>query len=119
MSIVSTVVSRPVPSRIVFDAGSKTLTSDGARAFGSVAGHGLVYTDLDSTVPDPSITIERLSEEHAVARLLPTSRLKPGDRVRIIPNHACPVANLADDLLLVDGMRVLDRIPVAARGKNY
>jgi D-serine deaminase-like pyridoxal phosphate-dependent protein len=119
MSIVSTVVSRPAPSRVVFDAGSKTLTSDAARAFGTVTGHGLVYTDLDSTVPDTSITIERLSEEHAVARLLPTSRLKPGDRVRIIPNHACTVTNLANDLLLVDGMRVLERIPVAARGKNY
>jgi D-serine deaminase-like pyridoxal phosphate-dependent protein len=119
MSIISTVVSRPAPTRVVFDAGSKTLTSDAARAFGTVTGHGLVYTDLDSTVPDPSITIERLSEEHAVARLLPTSRLKPGDRVRIIPNHACTVTNLANDLLLVDGMRVLERIPVAARGKNY
>ena len=119
MSIVSTVVSRPAPSRVVFDAGSKTLTSDAARAFGAAAGHGLVYTDLETQVPDPSITIERLSEEHAVARVLPACRLKPGDRVRIIPNHACTVTNLANDLLLVDGLRVLERIPVAARGKNY
>ena len=57
---------------------------------------GSCYTDLESTVPDPSITIERLSEEHSVARVLPTSRLKPGDRVRIIPNHACTVTNLAN-----------------------
>ena len=119
MSIVSTVVSRPAPARVVFDAGSKTLTSDGARAFGAAAGHGLVYSDLESTVPDPSIMIERLSEEHSVARVLPTNRLKPGDRVRIIPNHACTVTNLADQLLLVDGLRVLERIPVAARGKNF
>ena len=119
MAIVSMVVSRPAPSRVVFDAGSKTLTSDGARGFNAVTGHGLVYTDLDTTVPDPSITIERLSEEHSVARVLPSCRLRPGDRVRIIPNHACPVTNLADNLLLVDGLRVIDRIPVAARGKNY
>jgi D-serine deaminase-like pyridoxal phosphate-dependent protein len=51
--------------------------------------------------------------------VLPSNRLKPGDRVRIIPNHACTVTNLADQLLLVDGLRVLERIPVAARGKNY
>jgi len=119
MSIVATVVSRPVASRVIFDAGSKTLTSDGARGFTSVTGHGLVYPDLETDTPDPSIAIERLSEEHAIARVMPECRLKPGDRVRILPNHACTVTNLADELLLVEGTTVVDRIPVAARGKNY
>jgi D-serine deaminase-like pyridoxal phosphate-dependent protein len=119
MSIVSTVVSRPVPARIVFDAGSKTLTSDGARGFGVVEGHGLVFPDIEGGEPDPSIVIERLSEEHSVARVPASCRLKTGDRVRIIPNHSCTVTNLADTLLLVDGPRVIGRIPVAARGRNY
>ena len=119
LSIVATVVSRPAPSRVVFDAGSKTLTSDGVRGFGSPTGHGLVYPGLETTVPDPSIVIERLSEEHAVARAQPTCRLKIGDRVRIIPNHACTVTNLADELVLADGPAVVDRISVSARGKNY
>jgi len=119
MSIVSTVVSRPALSRIVFDAGSKTLTSDGARGFGLVEGHGLVFPNVEATDPDPAIVIERLSEEHAVARVTAACKLKVGDRVRIIPNHSCTVTNLADHLLLVDGPRIVDRIPVAARGKNY
>ncbi len=119
MSVIATVVSRPVASRVIFDAGSKTLTSDAARGFGSAAGHGLVYPDLESDTPQPSITIERLSEEHAVARVLPNCTLKPGDRVRIFPNHACVVTNLADELVLADGLTVADRIKVAARGKNY
>ena len=118
MSVVSTVVSRPVGSRVIFDAGSKTLTSDGIRGFGSATGHGLVFPDVETTAPDPSIVIERLSEEHAVARVQPTCRLKPGDRVRILPNHACTVTNLANELLLVDGVNVIGKIPVAARGKN-
>ena len=119
MSVVSTVVSRPAPARLVFDAGSKTLTSDVVRGFGAPAGHGLVYPDVEASAPDPSIAIERLSEEHAVARVQPTCRLKPGDRVRIVPNHACTVTNLANELVLADGMNVIDRIPVSARGKNY
>jgi D-serine deaminase-like pyridoxal phosphate-dependent protein len=119
MSVVSTVVSRPVPSRVIFDAGSKTLTSDAARGFGTTTGHGVVYPDLEADTPQPSITIERLSEEHAVARVLPNCTLRPGDRVRIVPNHACVVTNLADELVLVDGLTVVDRIPVSARGKNY
>ena len=119
MHVISTVVSRPVASRVVFDAGSKTLTTDPARGFGAMTGHGLVFPDLVTGTPMGSIAIERLSEEHAVARVLPDCALKPGDRVRILPNHACVVTNLANELLLVEGTKVIDRIPVEARGKNY
>jgi D-serine deaminase-like pyridoxal phosphate-dependent protein len=119
MSVVSTVVSRPVASRVVFDAGSKTLTSDAPRGFGAVTGYGLVYPDLETPLADGSIAIERLSEEHAVARVLPTSPLRPGDRVRIVPNHSCVVTNLADRLVLTEGATVVDLLPIAARGKNY
>jgi D-serine deaminase-like pyridoxal phosphate-dependent protein len=119
LSVVSTVVSRPAPARVVFDAGSKTLTSDGVRGFGAPTGHGLVFTDLESAQPDGTIAIERLSEEHAVARVPATCRLKPGDRVRIIPNHACTVTNLANELVLAGGLTVIDRLQVSARGRNY
>jgi D-serine deaminase-like pyridoxal phosphate-dependent protein len=123
MTIVSTVVSRPVPARVIFDAGSKTMSSDAVRGFGSAMGHGLVYPGLDVTHPDPSIVIERLSEEHATARVAPTCPLRPGDRVRIVPNHACVVTNLADELLVVDGasggLAIVDRLPVSARGKVW
>jgi D-serine deaminase-like pyridoxal phosphate-dependent protein len=119
MHVIATVVSRPAPARIVFDAGSKTLTSDAARGFGAVTGHGLVFPDLETTQPMGSIAIERLSEEHAVARVLADCPLKPGDRVRILPNHSCVVTNLANELMLTDGLAVVDRITVDARGKNY
>jgi D-serine deaminase-like pyridoxal phosphate-dependent protein len=119
MSVVATVVSRPVASRVIFDAGSKTLTSDAARGFGATTGYGLVYPDLETDMPQPSIVIERLSEEHAVARVQPNCTLRPGDRVRILPNHACVVTNLTNELVLADGLTIVDRIPVSARGKNY
>jgi D-serine deaminase-like pyridoxal phosphate-dependent protein len=117
-SIVSTVVSRPAPDRAIFDAGSKTLTTDGVRGFGDETGYGLVYPSLSALRPDPSIHIERLSEEHATVRIPATSTLAIGDRVRIIPNHSCVVTNLADELVLVDVETVVERLPVAARGKN-
>jgi D-serine deaminase-like pyridoxal phosphate-dependent protein len=118
LHVIATVVSRPAPTRVIFDAGSKVLTSDGLRGFGMRAGHGLVYSSLDAGVPDPSIVIERLSEEHGVARVQPSCPLRPGDRVRILPNHSCVVTNLADELLLVEGTAIVDRLPVAARGKS-
>jgi len=125
LTILSTVVSRPAPSRVIFDAGSKVLSSDVARGFGTATGHGLVYpgVTLDSPHPDPSIIIERLSEEHATARVPPACTLRPGDRVRILPNHACAVVNLADELLVVDaaagGQDIVDALRVEARGRVW
>jgi D-serine deaminase-like pyridoxal phosphate-dependent protein len=119
LGIVATVVSRPDPARVVFDAGSKTLSSDGLRGFGTSVGYGLVYASLEARHPDPSIVIERLSEEHSVARVPTDCRLKAGDRVHLLPNHACVVANLTEEMLLVDGLEIVDRISVAARARVW
>jgi len=117
--IAAMVVSRPATDRVILDCGSKTLTSDGARGFGEFPGHGAVFVTPDATAPDMSIVIERLSEEHAVCRVRDTSTLKPGDRVRVLPNHACTVANLTDRLWLDDEQDQLEPLDVAARGRIW
>ena len=117
--IVATVVSRPAPDRVILDCGSKTLTSDGARGFVALPGYGSVFMSSDEDSPDPSILIERLSEEHANCRVQESSPLRPGDRVRVLPNHACTVANLTDQLWLADDSGVLKSLPVAARGRIW
>lgn len=117
--IVSTVVSRPAADRVILDAGSKTLSSDGARGFGAAPGYGAVLPSLVAAQPDPSLVIERLSEEHSTVRVPDACSLKIGDRVRILPNHSCVVTNLTDELLGVDGQCVVDRLPVAARGRIW
>src|SRR5262245_46549623 len=119
LAVVSTVVSRPARDRVIFDAGSKTLTSDGARGFAAQPGHGLVYPSVNAALPDPSIVIERLNEEHGVARVPESCTLSPGDRVRILPNHSCVVTNMVDELLVVRESEVVDRLPVAARGRIW
>lgn len=66
---------------------------------------------------DNDLLIERLSEEHATVKVLSGSTdLEPGDRVRIIPNHACVVSNLVDQAWLVDGDAV-EPLPISARGR--
>jgi len=117
--VIATVVSRPAPTRVIFDAGAKTLAADGCRGFSPAPGHGLVYASLDAAAPDLSIILTRLSEEHATAMVPAECRLRIGDRVRILPNHSCVVTNLVDELLLVDGLRIVDRLPVAARGRIW
>lgn len=114
LTVLARVVTTHGPDRIILDCGSKTLTTDVARG---AAGYGVVRQALDRAAPDESLTIERLSEEHATVRAASRSALKPGDLVRVVPNHSCVVSNLVDHVWRVDGDRVLGRMDVSARGR--
>jgi D-serine deaminase-like pyridoxal phosphate-dependent protein len=118
LTVLARVVTRPAADRIILDSGSKTLTNDVARGFAPSPGYGVVLDAIDGEQrPDPTLTIERLSEEHANARATAGShRLEPGDLVRIIPNHSCVVSNMVDSAWLVDGSAVIERMEVSARG---
>ena len=118
LTVLARVVSRSAADRVILDSGSKTLTNDLARGFGSHPGYGVVLESLGETVPDDNLLIERLSEEHANVRVTGTRcTLKPGDLVRIVPNHSCVVSNLVDAVWLVSGSEVVDRLEIAARGR--
>ncbi len=118
LTVMATVVTKPAPDRIILDCGSKTLTTDGARGVGDHPGFGLVLRDLESPDADANLLVFRLSEEHATVHALGGhTDLEPGDRVRVVPNHACVVSNLVDEVRLVDGLTVVDTLPIAARGR--
>lgn len=95
--------------RALIDAGSKTLTSD-ARANGVTATRGYGY------LPDHDLAIARLSEEHGVIEGSGANRLTVGQKVRVLPNHICPVVNLFAVMHLWDGAGIVRELPVAARG---
>ena len=117
LTVLATVVTKH-RDRIVLDCGSKTLTNDQARGISKVPGYGAVLVDPESPrIVDESLSIERLSEEHATVRVTGSTALEPGDRVYVIPNHSCVVSNLVDVVRLVEGERVIDTLPVAARGR--
>ena len=118
LTVMTTVVARH-PGRIILDAGSKTLTNDGARGFNALAGYGALSPSLDMHLaPHDGFVVERLSEEHATVKVLDGApALEIGDRVRVIPNHSCVVSNMVDTVHLVDGATVVESVPVAARGR--
>jgi D-serine deaminase-like pyridoxal phosphate-dependent protein len=117
LTVLATVVSKPAADRIILDCGSKTLTNDLARGIAPTPGFGAVLTE-DGGGVDEGLLIERLSEEHATVRVTNgRTRLEPGDRVRVLPNHSCVVSNLVDCARLVEGERVIDTLPIAARGR--
>lgn len=117
LTVIAMVVSRPAPDRVILDCGSKTLSNDGARGFGQMPGFGALVPDMIDNTPDPSCTLERLSEEHATVHVSSGSSLRIGDRVRVIPNHSCVVSNLVNEVAVVEGMDVVDVLPVTARGR--
>jgi D-serine deaminase-like pyridoxal phosphate-dependent protein len=107
LTVLATVVSVPARGRAVVDAGSKTLSSDPLRhrpgGYGRILGR--------------ESRIEKLSEEHGVIAVAEREAFRVGERVRILPNHACVVANLHDHLVGTSGERVEAFLPVAARGR--
>jgi D-serine deaminase-like pyridoxal phosphate-dependent protein len=91
LAVIATVVSTPSPDRAVVDAGSKALSAD-LRVSG-LDGYGIV-------VGNDRLCVARLSEEHAVVTAPDGTGLAIGDRIVIIPAHACTTVNLHPSLLV-------------------
>jgi len=109
LTVLATVISTPSKERAVIDAGSKALALDkGAHGREILKGYGRIVGGGGM--------LSRLSEEHGVIENV-TRRFKIGQKVRIIPNHACTVMNLFDYAYLVDGATVVKRYAISARGK--
>jgi D-serine deaminase-like pyridoxal phosphate-dependent protein len=106
LAVHATVVSVPAPNRAVIDAGSKSLTSDllGLTGYGHVLGRD-------------DIVIDQLSEEHGRLVSEGPINLQVGDRLRIVPNHACVVTNMTDHVYIMSAGQPVQTWPVVARGK--
>jgi len=100
-TIHATVLSRPRAGQCAADAGLKACAAD----------HG-----------NPSVkgiegaSVLHLSDEHATIALPADSTVRPGDRIELLPPHIDPTINLHDALYAIDGDRVVEVWPVAARG---
>jgi D-serine deaminase-like pyridoxal phosphate-dependent protein len=107
LTVLATVVGRPDPRRVILDAGSKALSAERltprAPGFGLVNGH-------------PELTVDRLYEQHAIVSSPYPTGLEIGERVRVIPNHACTTANLHRRALVAEGEDVVDVWSIAAAG---
>lgn len=106
LTVLATVVSRPTDTRAILDSGSKSLTSDllGLDGYGTILGY-------------QQARIMGLSEEHGNVDLTDCiQRPVVGQKVQIVPNHACPVSNLVDRVVFHRSGVVVRAADVAARG---
>ncbi|MCL4516291.1 MAG: alanine racemase [Firmicutes bacterium] len=134
LTVLATVISKPEEDRLVLDSGSKTLSSE-KPGDPRIPGHGIIKGF-------PDLYLERLNEEHGMVRVQPgvtaqwqvreagmmapseaerkrkTPRIpRIGEKVEIIPNHACVVTNLFDRFLVVQGDEVIAEWDIPGRGK--
>jgi D-serine deaminase-like pyridoxal phosphate-dependent protein len=105
LTVLATVVSRPTPDRLVTDAGRKTISND----FG-----------LPQPLEVPGASVRSLSEEHGIIELAAPAEvdLKPGDKISFIPSHCCTTVNLYNDFYIIQGGKLVDIWPIAARGRS-
>jgi D-serine deaminase-like pyridoxal phosphate-dependent protein len=107
-----TVVSRPSPDLAIIDGGSKTFAADPMPA-GKGDGHGYFPQY-------PEARLDRISEEHGMMDLSACTGRRPelGERLRVVPNHVCPVSNLHDRVAVTHGDAFEAFWEVAARGRT-
>lgn len=110
LSVLATVISAHPGRDVIIDAGIKAMSSDTITPENGV---GRVC-DLDA-MPLPDVDLPTANEEHGFLRGPGTGSLRVGDRVRIIPNHACGTTNMWSALWALRGDRVEDRWAIHAR----
>jgi D-serine deaminase-like pyridoxal phosphate-dependent protein len=89
---VATTVVQVTGDRFVIDAAAKVLTKDLPP---TVEGYGAL-------VDYPDARIERVYDHHGVINARGGRVPSVGDRLALIPNHVCPVTNLAPELIVLD-----------------
>jgi D-serine deaminase-like pyridoxal phosphate-dependent protein len=109
MSVLCTVTSTNGSGRLTIDGGTKTFSGDA----GGV-GTGRAVPAAIARAVDRSIFVERLNEEHGMART--DEDVKLGEKIRFYPYHACTCANLNDEIIGFRDERIEVVWPVRARG---
>jgi len=112
LTVLATVISRPTPERVVLDTGTKALTY-------FVQLEGITRTPGYGVLKKyPEIRLYGLSDEHGCFIRPEGMEFNIGDKLEIIPNHACPTCNLYDRIFGVVKDEVVEEWPVLARGKS-
>ena len=108
LTVLATVVSTPTKNRAIIDAGSKVLTTD---LFG-MKDHGRI-------VNFPDLRIVQLTEEHGTIVSDQNTNLEIGQKILIIPNHACVVTNMLDEVTVITAEKIVGNMKVIGRGKVW
>jgi D-serine deaminase-like pyridoxal phosphate-dependent protein len=102
LTILATVTSRPTPTRIICDAGKKTMSSDAA---------------VPRPLIDAAVRSVGLSAEHTTIELDATSDLRVGDKLEFIVGYTDTTTMLHEEIYGIRDNRVEVVWPILGRGK--
>jgi D-serine deaminase-like pyridoxal phosphate-dependent protein len=100
--VLARVVSRPSPTRVTCDAGSKSLAAEAGDPCACVLGH-------------PELVAGHPSEEHLPLDVMGGTPPTRGTPLYLVPRHVCPTVNLAEEAVLIEKGRIAAIVPVAGR----
>ena len=110
-TVLTAVISKPTPERLIGDVGAKGLTAQTRPA-------GICKTDGYGIVKGTDVHPFAVYDEHLILYSAALhDALRIGDKIEIIPNHICPVCNLYDPALLVSGGQIVRVLSIACRGR--
>ncbi|MES2292328.1 MAG: alanine racemase [Pseudomonadota bacterium] len=107
LSVLATVIGhQPDKNWIITDAGWMALSSDRGTEGQAVDQYYGLVCDSEGR-PYPDLVVLRANQEHGIVAVRPGSAakipaLRIGDRVRILPNHACATSAQHDQYYLTD-----------------
>ncbi len=100
VTVLTTVISRPEKTRVIIDAGKKSISCD----------EGM------SSFTRQGLTLHILNEEHGHVRIdNPDTDLSVGDKLEIIPSHGCTTIPIYDHYILIRNNHVESIEPIQAR----
>jgi D-serine deaminase-like pyridoxal phosphate-dependent protein len=105
-AVFTRVVSRPTPTRVTFDVGTKAIAADppaGSRC--RLAG-----------IPDAREVAH--NEEHLVIETNDADRFRPGDSTFAFPMHVCPTVALHRSAVVIENGQVTGEWLIAARDRK-
>lgn len=112
LTVLASIISNPRQGVFLCDSGSKCLGLDkGAHGNASIIGYGKI-------INHPKAILESLSEEVGKIVVEDPNEFKVGQRIKIIPNHSCSVANMTNFLYGLEGEEIRKVIEVDIRGNS-
>ncbi|MHA2057973.1 MAG: alanine racemase [Candidatus Thorarchaeota archaeon] len=111
LTVLSSVISTN-PGRAIIDAGATALSKDqGPTHIVPNIGYGMIIQDYADGRLDTGVILDSLSQEHGKLLFIGKTSFsfEHGEKIRIIPNHSCLIANLYEYYNVVKGDSVVDR----------
>ena len=108
-SVLTTVISvHPEHGRAAIDAGALALSKDaGPIHVDPECGFGMPVA-LEDQHPLPALRVATLTQEHGALSGPGVEALRPGTRIRIVPNHSCLAAACFESYHVLRGTEVVD-----------